>query len=147
MTIDPGKASGYVTFSVSPTDKTWKILDHGTFLGYIDGFITILKTKGVLDAIGVVVVEDYIIRPDTVIINIGRVETLRLLGAIEFWASSRKLELILSHPNAKTVWTRERMKLHMSLTGYNRHERDALAHTFKYLENFWNIDFKAEVTV
>lgn len=141
--IDPGEK--YTAYATAIVDAAgWNLWRVQTVQGGVDGFLENLRHFNSTD---IFIVEDYIVRPNTAVVNIGPVETARLVGAITFWAKYTGRKIVLSRPAAKSRWPRSRLKQYVNIEKLNRHERDAVCHLLDYLSKIGKVEFRPEEVI
>ena len=126
MAFDPGLKTGFASFAADGED-----LDFDNIAGGFLGFLKWSKRVEVLPE--VVIIEDYFIRPQTAMLNVGRGETIRVLGAIQFWAMEREIETVLQDPAIQSA-AANHFGLQDPNTNHDKwHFKSAQRHGYHYL--------------
>jgi len=124
LAIDPGKTSGWATFRADGTGITMGQCD---IFGLFD---LLAKTSA-----SIIITEDYRLFPwKSKEQSWSQLDTVRIIGMIQYHCYLNKLQLILQGSNIKSIgymWAGiEKAKSHSK-----SHERDAYVHGVYYLQN------------
>lgn len=123
LALDPGKTTGWATFDESG-------------VGITMGQASITELIKLMDdtSARVIITEDYHLFPWKAKEQIwSKLDTVRLIGMIQYWCYKTNRQLILQDPNIKSIaymWAGlQRAKSHK-----DSHERDAYVHGVYYLQ-------------
>lgn len=124
LVIDPGETSGWATFQEDGSATAMGSV-HGRTAVY--GLLSTVQPR-------LLVVEDFELFPwkarDQAF---SQFETVRVIGAIEFWAYAKNVQVILQKPTIKTIaykWA----GISPAKIKRDSHERDAYVHGVYYLQ-------------
>lgn len=123
LALDPGKTTGWATFAQDGSGLTM-------------GQVNVMDLIKMMDntPARVIITEDYHLFPWKKNEQVwSRLDTVRLIGMIQYWCFKTNRQLILQDPNIKTIaymWAGlKKAGLHK-----NSHERDAYVHGVYYLQ-------------
>lgn len=123
LAVDPGETTGWATFDENGI---------GTGLGSVHGRIEVYELLSQVQA-KLLIIEDFELFPwKSKEQSWSSFETVRVIGAIEFWAYAKNAGLVLQKPNIKVIgykWA----KLTVAKAKADSHERDAYVHGVYYL--------------
>jgi len=128
LSIDPGNSTGYALF-----DSAGDINDFGTLSGGRGTLYEFLH-HAVPETVEVVIIEDYTLYPWKAMNQAwSKLDTVRFIGAIEFWAAERLIRVEFQPPNVKSIaymWAGIKPPKNHALS----HETDAYVHGVYYLQ-------------
>lgn len=127
LSLDPGLSTGYATF-----DANGDLITFGTLKskeGLYD-FLAQLSTNEPID----VILEDYKLYPWKAMSQVwDSLETVRFIGAVDYWADMNGYPVHLQEPNVKGIaykWAGLTVPKNHALS----HETDAFVHGVYYLQ-------------
>jgi len=124
LAVDPGETTGWATFNEDGT-----AINYGSAHGRIEVYQLLAATQP-----KVLIVEDFELFPwKAKEQSWSDFETVRVIGAIEFWAYAKSATVILQLPNIKAIgykWA----GLSLAKAKRDSHERDAYVHGIYYLQ-------------
>lgn len=140
LSLDPGLSTGYATFDSNGDLITFGTLKGGSedlypFLNRLNAHIRLAEaltdeTTGHLD----VIIEDYKLYPWKAMSQVwDSLETVRLIGAVQFWADLHEFPVHLQEPNVKGIaykWAGISVPKNHALS----HETDAFVHGVYFLQ-------------
>ena len=125
LAIDPGESSGWATYSA-----TGEFQDAGICRSR-EGVYDLLKEVG---PVAKVVIEDYRLFSHKAVQQSGsRLETVRVIGAIESWAAINDSEVILQPASIKSI-AQKWSGIVPKGSHKNTHHIDAMLHGHYYLQ-------------
>jgi hypothetical protein len=127
LALDPGNSTGWATFGADGNP-----IGFGTLKGK-DEFYEFLKSQP--ESLVAVICEDFRLYPWKSMQQAwSQLDTVRLIGVVEFWCSERNKMLVFQNPSIKTIayaWAGIPVPKNKALT----HETDAYVHGVYYLQS------------
>lgn len=136
LSLDPGLSTGYATF-----DANGDLITFGTLKGGSEDLYPFLRRLVFKLALDFsleykldVIIEDYKLYPWKAMSQVwDSLETVRLIGAVQFWANLHEFPVHLQEPNVKGIaykWAGISVPKNHALS----HETDAFVHGVYYLQ-------------
>ena len=131
LSLDPGLSTGYATF-----DAVGDLITFGTLKGGSEDLYPFLRTlkSDVGPYTKEIIIEDYKLYPWKAMSQVwDSLETVRLIGAVQFWADMNGYPVHLQEPNVKGIaykWAGITVPKNHALS----HETDAFVHGVYFLQ-------------
>lgn len=127
LALDPGNSTGWATF-----DGKGNPINYGTIRGK-ESFYKFLKRLP--DTVEAIICEDFKLYPWKSMQQAwSQLDTVRLIGVIEYWCAMHGKVLVFQNPSVKTIaykWAGIAVPKNKDMT----HETDAYVHGVYYLQS------------
>lgn len=136
LSLDPGLSTGYATFDTAGDLITFGTLKGGSedLYPFLRRLVFKLALEQALKYSLDVIVEDYKLYPWKAMSQVwDSLETVRLIGAVQFWANLHEFPIHLQEPNVKGIaykWAGITVPKNHALS----HETDAFVHGVYFLQ-------------